>query len=59
MAQLLTHVCVLSMQEYLKRYHDFLLTASGLGLQTLDEQRHWEALCHMTFPLRLTRAATV
>ena len=41
------------MQEYISRYNDFLLTASGLGLQTLDEQRYWEALAHRRFAPRI------
>ena len=40
-------------QEYVSRYNDFLLTANGLGLRTLDEQRYWEALAHRHFAPRL------
>jgi hypothetical protein len=45
--------CLLCSQEYISRYNDLLLTANGLGLQTLDEQRYWEALAHRQFAPRI------
>lgn len=54
----LLYLSALNAEEYLARYHDFLLTANGLGLQTLDEQRHWESLTHLRFAPRLLRTAS-
>lgn len=54
----LLYLSALNAEEYLTRYHDFLLTANGLGLQTLDEQRHWESLTHLRFAPRLLRTAS-